>query len=140
VVQNDQFSGRIHVNPLRRRRFSNRVPVAYHPQTRYHFEDVLSLLWLFASHQIGFQIMRNARVLALFVSIGYLSLAMGESAVDQSAAIQKIKAFGGNVERNATGKSNSVVTISLVGCTKLKDEDLAVLDAFPDVNQLDSLV
>jgi hypothetical protein len=80
--------------------------------------------------------MRNARVLALFVSIGCLSLAMADSAVDQPAAIQKIKALGGNVERSATGKSNSIVTISLIGCTRLKDEDLAFLNAFPDVTEL----
>ncbi len=80
--------------------------------------------------------MRNLCVLAFFVSIGYLSLATADSAVDQSAAIQKIKVLGGNVERSATGKSNSVVTISLVGCTKLKNEDLAFLDAFPQVTEL----
>ena len=80
--------------------------------------------------------MRHVRMLAIMILIGYSPMAMADSGVDPSAAIQKIKALGGNVERSATGKSTSVVTISLLGCTKLKDDDLAFLNAFPDVTEL----
>jgi hypothetical protein len=72
---------------------------------------------------------------------------------DETAAIAKIKALGGEVERKDDGprltgqlgllggrpvaaEGNPVVTVNLIGSENLKDEDLRCLEAFPALTDL----
>ena len=106
--------------------------------------DIASLLLSVTRHHFGRsnpcvtssgnQSLYRACFLALLVTVSSLSLAKAEDPSDQATAIKKIEALGGDVERAIN--SNSIVTISLVGCSKLTNDDLSCLKFLPDVTEL----
>ncbi len=92
---------------------------------------------------------------ALLISLALLPVGQLRAAdkADEKAAIAKIKALGGQVERKNDGPrlsgrfgllggrpvasaDNPVVTVSLIGNEDLKDEDLRCVDSFPALTDL----
>ena len=55
---------------------------------------------------------------------------------DVAAAIARVEALGGNVERLGRRGGDEVTGVVLIGCEKVRDDDLSLLRAFPDLERL----
>jgi hypothetical protein len=99
--------------------------------------------------------MRCALVLLLSFAVLPVPLACASDKGDEAAAIAKIEGLGGRIARQSEEPSvggflgslvgirvgqnkadDPVITVSLIGCEKLKDEDLRCLQSFPALTQL----
>ncbi len=75
---------------------------------------------------------------ALLVSIAVLpsEIVLAEDSPDVAAAVARIEALGGEVERENDAPTRAIVTVALVGSAQLKDEDLALLKPLAGLREL----
>lgn len=74
--------------------------------------------------------------LLLLITTPWWIDAVAEDKPDVAAAVARVEALGGNVQRLGRPGDDGVTAVVLIGSEKVRDDDLVVLRAFPDLERL----